>query len=186
MTSSLNPSQYGKGITFTATTSSSPGASISGTVTFKDGTNTLGTAGINTSTRKAAFSTAALTGGGHTITAVYSGSGDNAGSTSAVLNETVNKVPSTTTFISNLNPAPHGRTVTLTATVFPSAGIASGSVTFMDGATPLGTGTVNTTSNKAQIKTSSLAVGTHSITARYGGNTNVSASTSAVIKEIIN
>jgi hypothetical protein len=53
VSSSLNPSTFGKPITFTATVASSHGGSVSGTVTFKDGATTIGAATLNASTRKA-------------------------------------------------------------------------------------------------------------------------------------
>jgi hypothetical protein len=75
-------------------------------------------------------------------------------------------------------PAAVGSALTFTATV---AGVApTGSVTFYDGATTLGTGAVNG-SAQASFTTSNLAVGTHSITARYAGDAGNAASVSAVL-----
>ena len=47
-------------------------------------------------------------------------------------------------------------------------------------------GTVTLTSGTASFTTSSLAVGTHSIKAVYAGDTNFKASTSAVLKQVVN
>ncbi len=74
-----------------------------------------------------------------------------------------------------------GQTVTFTATVTGSTGnttTPTGSVTFYDGATALGSGTLNA-SGVATYSTSSLAVGNHAVTAAYAGNTNFAASASA-------
>ncbi len=73
-----------------------------------------------------------------------------------------------------------GQAVTFTATVAPlsGSGTPTGSVTFSDGATQIGTGTLNS-SGTATFSTSSLGVGSHSVTAVYSGDTNFSASTSA-------
>ena len=38
---------------------------------------------------------------------------------------------------------------------------------------------------RAAITKSTLAVGTHSITAVYGGNTNFNTSTSAIVKQVV-
>ena len=75
-----------------------------------------------------------------------------------------------------------GQAVTFTATVAPmsGSGIPTGSVTFSDGATQIGTGTLNS-SGTATLSTSSLGVGSHSVTAVYSGDTNFSASTSAAV-----
>jgi hypothetical protein len=87
MASSLNPSTFGKSVTFTATVTSS-GGTPTGTVTFKDGSTTLGTGTL--SSGKATYSTSALTKGSHSITGVYGASTNYSGSTSAVLTQTVN------------------------------------------------------------------------------------------------
>ncbi len=55
----------------------------------------------------------------------------------------------------------------------------TGTVTFYDGTTSLGTGTLS--SGTATYSATSLAVGTHSITASYGGDASNSSSTSSAI-----
>ncbi len=75
-------------------------------------------------------------------------------------------------------PAAVGTALTFTATV---AGMApTGTVTFYDGATSLGTGTLNG-SSQASLTTSSLPAGIHGITARYAGDTGNAASVSGVL-----
>jgi hypothetical protein len=69
VTSSVNPSDLGQDVTFTATVTSSV-LTPSGTVTFKDGTNTLGTAALDAS-GVAILTVNSLTTGTHTITAEY-------------------------------------------------------------------------------------------------------------------
>jgi hypothetical protein len=64
---------------------------------------------------------------------------------------------------------------TLTATVTPSS--ATGTVTFYDGVTSLGTAAI--VSGTATFNTTSLSVGTHSLTAVYGGETNYGTATSS-------
>jgi len=96
----------------------------------------------------------------------------------------VKKAATTTGLVSSLNPSKKGQAVTFTATVAPGAG-PTGTVTFKDGSTTLGTATLNTTTHKAAITKTTLAVGTHSITAVYGGNTNFNASTSTVVKQVV-
>ncbi len=80
----------------------------------------------------------------------------------------------TTTLTAAPNPAVVGATVTLTATVAPSTSgaiVISGTVTFFDGANSIGTEAVGA-GGVATLQTSSLSVATHSITAKYGGDTN--------------
>jgi hypothetical protein len=95
----------------------------------------------------------------------------------------------TTTLISSQNPANFGASVTFTATVTTSGTNApTGTVTFNDGTTALGSGTLSTVagSQVATFPTSALAPGTHSITAVYGGDTNNAGSTSAPLLQNIN
>jgi hypothetical protein len=56
-------------------------------------------------------------------------------------------------------------------------------VTFLDGVTPLGTGTL--ASGVATLTTSSLAIGAHTITVAYAGDTNFVATASAALTETI-
>jgi uncharacterized delta-60 repeat protein len=94
LTSSLNPSTFGVAVTFTATVNST-GGTPTGTVTFKDGVNTLGTGTL--SSGKAIFQTSTLAAGAHSMTAAYGGTTSFASSTSAVLTQTVNQPSSTGT-----------------------------------------------------------------------------------------
>ena len=59
----------------------------------------------------------------------------------------------------------------------------SGTVTFKDGSTTLGSTAVS--GNAASLTTSSLAIGTHSITAVYSGDTNFLGSTSPVLTQVV-
>jgi hypothetical protein len=68
-----------------------------------------------------------------------------------------------------------GKSITLTATISPSA--ATGTVTFYNGSTLLGSATLS--SGAASITTSFASAGTYSITATYGGSSTYGASTSA-------
>src|SRR2546429_447371 len=84
--------------------------------------------------------------------------------------QTVSLVGTTTVVTSSLNPSTVGQSVTFTATV---SGTSSGTVTFKDGGTTLGTGTVNAV-GVATYTTAALSVAAHSITAEYGRESDVS------------
>jgi hypothetical protein len=129
----------------------------------------------------AALSLSTLSVGTHAITAVYSGDANDAGSTSAVVTETINKDASTVTVTSSLNPSLFGQSVTLSATVTPKA--ASGTVQFLNGSTVLGTVPIG--NGSASLPLSTLSVGTHSITAAYSGDANDYPSTSASFAETV-
>jgi hypothetical protein len=189
VTSSLNPSTQGTAVTFTATVTPSSGtATPTGTVTFKDGSPTLGTGTLNSS-GKATLTTSSLAVGPHSITAVYGGDINFITSTSPAITQNVNpptKTATTTTVTSSSNPSRQGKIVTFTARVTPNSGVGTptGSVTFKDGATALGTKTLSS-SGQATLKTSSLSMGPHSITAVYGGDTNFAGSTSQVLTQTV-
>jgi hypothetical protein len=185
LAASPGPSQYGQSVTFTATVTPASGTGTpTGTVTFLDGTATLGTGTLNNGT--ATFMTSALAVGGHSVTAAYGGDGTYSGSTSAALSQTVNKGAGAVALSSSANPAQAGQSVTFTATVSavaPAAGTPTGAVTFLSGGVALGTGTLS--GGKATFTTSSLPVGTDSITASYAGDGNFTAATSAALSETV-
>jgi hypothetical protein len=89
---------------------------------------------------------------------------------------------STTTLSSTLNPALSGQSVTFTATVASAGGTATGSVSFYDGATFLGAGTLGP-GGQATFTTSALAIGPHSITASYEGDSLIAQSLSAALTQ---
>lgn len=184
ITSSVNPSSWHQLVTFTATVASA-GGTPAGTVNFKNGTTVMGSGTLNAS-GVATFTTNALTVGTHTMTAVYVGNTNFVTSTSAPKTQSVTKASTTTALVSSKNPSTHGTAVTFTATIKPAfGGVSTGTVTFKNGTTVLGTGTVNA-SNKASFTTSSLSVGTHTITATYQGDTHFKVSTSPAVKQVVN
>ncbi len=88
--SSLNPSVYGDTVCLTATvTVTAPAAGLpTGSVTFTDSGQELGTVALNTS-RQAVFATASLAAGIHSIVAHYGGDGNFDTSSSSVFSDTV-------------------------------------------------------------------------------------------------
>jgi sugar lactone lactonase YvrE len=73
--------------------------------------------------------------------------------------------------------------VTFTATVSTSLGSPTGTVSFLDGTTQIGSSAL--TAGTATCTTSSLAAGTHSITAVYSGDATFSTATSGALAEVI-
>jgi hypothetical protein len=84
---------------------------------------------------------------------------------------------------SSSNPVLVQNAVTLTATVSSATGSPTGTVTFLDGSTPLGAATL--AGGVATLTTSGLAVGSHTITAVYGGDGNFISATSSALTEVI-
>ena len=81
------------------------------------------------------------------------------------------------------NPASFGTSETLAASVTGSGLTPTGSVTFYDGAGQLGTQSL--TNGAATFATASFAVGSHSITVSYGGDSNYTASTSPPLSLVV-
>ncbi len=187
LVSSANPSVYGQSVTFTATVSAnSPGAGTpTGTVTFYDGSTAIGTGTL--SGGKTTLKTNSLPTGSDVITVVYSGDANFTTTTSASLTQTVGQDATTTKLTSSASPSVYGQSVIFTATVIASApggGAPTGTVTFMDGTTAIGTGTLG--GGTATFTTSLLAVASHTITAVYSSDSNFMASTSSALTQKVN
>jgi len=183
LTSSANPANPGQSITFSVTVQ----AGATGTVTFLDGTTIIGTGTINAA-GTATFTTSTLTIGSHPITASYGGDSGYNASTSAVLTEVVGKIPTVTTIVASAPAQLLHMGVTFTANVTAPSPNATGTVTFMEGTTILGSAPLSanggvvvtlTTNANAAYATTSLATGLHQIVAVYSGDGTFAPSTSA-------
>ena len=131
----VNPSVYGQSISFTASVAAvAPGTGApAGSVTFSEGSTTLGTVALTAGV--ATYTTTKLATGQHTITAAYGGTATFATSTSPVLAQTVNQDGTSTVVTASANPSVFGQSVTFTATVsaaLPGSGTPTGSVTFSE------------------------------------------------------
>jgi hypothetical protein len=156
---------------------------VTGTVTFYDGTTLLKTVALSGGAAK--FTTSTLSSGTHSITAVDGGDSNFSGSTSAPVNQVV-RVATTTTLSSSPNPSTYGQAVTFIATVTSSLGAPppdGETVSFMKGTAVLGTGTLS--GGSASFMTSTLSVGTNAIKAVYGGDSNLPASTSKAVSQVV-
>jgi hypothetical protein len=95
---------------------------------------------------------------------------------------------SATALASSLNPSNLGQAVTFTATVTAQPGFyhgtPAGTVSFFDGTTNIGNSNLNGV-GVGTLTTSTLAVGTRSITATYSGDSNFSPSTSPVLYQVV-
>lgn len=179
LTSTDTSSLFGAPETFTATvaTSTTAAGAPAGTVTFLDGTTALGTGTLDSS-GKTTFTTSSLSVGSHPISATYGSTTNFATSTSTALTHLVTRTPTTIHLSTSAGGLLLGQSLTLTATVAPSISettLPSGSVTFLDGTTTLGTGTLS--GGKATLTVSTLAMGHHNLTVSYPGDTNFLAAT---------
>jgi hypothetical protein len=178
LTATPNPSSFGESVTFTARVKAASGPIPSGTVTFTRGATPIGTVALNAS-GLATVATTALPLGNHTITAIYSGSTSDQGS-SCDLAVTIDKSTTETALAFTPNPTSFGQTVTFTATVTAASGpVPNGTVVFVRGATLIGSAALND-SGIATVSTSTLPPKDHTITAIYDGDAHDLGSSAAV------
>ncbi len=180
LSSSANPSILGNQITLTATIKPYFLGSFTTnneTVTFYDGATSIGTGTLSSGV--ATLNTTSLPGGTNTLTASYPGDADFAGSSSGAVVQTVSKAATSLILGSSANTSIAGNQITLTATLSPYS---SGSittdgetVTFYNGGTEIGTGTL---SSGVATLNNPLPVGSYALTAGYSGDTNFTASNS--------
>jgi beta-glucanase (GH16 family) len=183
--SSVNPSVFGQGVTFTATVSPVVGSNTpGGTVTFMDGSNTLGTATLSGGT--ATYTTSALAVGSQSIAAVYNGDANDAGSTSTQT-ESVTKDSSTTAISSSADPSVNGQTVAITAAVTansPGSGTPAGTVTFKLNGVAQPAVKLNAQGQASFVFSPTL--GTYNVIATYNGGANFTFSNSSNLQQVVN
>jgi hypothetical protein len=168
---------FGQPVTLTATVTSS-GGTLTGTVTFLDGTTVLGRVAVDPNGQ--ALLTLPLGVGVHSLRASFAGTGAFTASTSAAVSETVNRAASTTSLSADVFGG--GQFVILTATVAPvapGAGVPTGTVTIFDGSTILGTGQLDA-SGQFFLDVTTLARGLHHFRAVYGGDSDFLGSTATL------
>jgi large repetitive protein len=194
LTSSGSPSAAGQSVTFTATVTSAGGnIAPDGNVVFYDGSTLLGSSTLTLS-GMATFTTSTLASGTHMIVAFYGG-------------DSVNNIqPSQGTFIQDVqggstvivtsspNPSNYGIAVIFSISIPETQSVnAQGSVTIYDGGIQIGTALLTGGAapqvggtGQATFTASTLAVGTHSITVTFPGDTSYASGTSAVLTQVVN
>jgi hypothetical protein len=201
-----SPSVSGQSVTFTAdVTVALPPTTIdpvpTGTVTFYADGTAIGTgtlAVVNGQDEASSPPIAILSTASHQITAAYTSGDSNfiPSPASTPQTQVVNKASTSTAVASSADPSFFGQAVTFTATVSVvspgSTAVASptGTVTFYDNGTAIGTGPLSVVNgqDQATLTTSSLSTATHPITAAYtSGDTNFNASApSTAINQVVN
>jgi len=177
-----NPSNAGQPVTLTATVSLGVPSNLvpAGTVTFWDGGAQISTVTLSNGT--GAATTSGLTAGTHNLTAVYSGNQDLHGSTSNVVNQVVNKAPTTISLVTSPNPSTVTPGVTLTAAVSPANGPTGTIFFYSDGTQIL---SVALSGGAISATTAALTAGTHALTAAYSGDSSYAGSTSAAVNQVV-
>lgn len=180
LNSTPNPSIQGGAVVLTAQISGA--TTPTGQITFLSDGATLGTGALNGS-GMATLTVSSLTIGTHRLTATYEGDTNNSGSQSNTIQQTVQGQPSGTMLATSNANLPVGSSVTFTAQVTGNGTIVpTGSITFKDGGSTIGTTTLNGGA-AASFSISSLSAGSHTIVAVYSGDSTYASSTSAPVVE---
>ena len=190
--SSAQPA-YATPVTFTVALSSGATVSstytITGSVSFFDGSNLLGSSAI--ASNSATYTTSALAAGAHSITATYSDDSNWGPASSAAKTVTVSAAPTVTTLTAlpgSLSGTGKTTSVTFTAAMTPASSVITaytipGKIVFTDvtSASATGTvlGTVSVTNNSATVTAPLSNSVTHTITAVYSDTVDSNWSTSS-------
>lgn len=181
LTVNANPALVGDSVQLAATVASDD-SSRSGGVVFFDGSTRLCAATLN-SGGVASCSTSSLVLGQHNLTANYAGDANNASSTSPAVIEVIKQSPRLV-LEATPNPAVVTAAVALRVSASATVGTPSGTVSFLDGTTLLGTAALNAT-GVATITNQQLAPGAHALTAQYAGDAANAAGSSNTVNETI-
>lgn len=209
-TISVSPSSttQGTSVTYSATVTPSPGPGTKVAFTTGSGRNQTSLCTATLSTSQQSNGQTSVSGsctatdapiGTDTVTGTYAGSGNyrsSSGTATLTVSASGGGGPSNTTTVLESNQpisaaatsTTLGTPVTLTATVSPvspATGTPTGTVTFMDGTTQLGTGTLSGgTASYTTVASSQLsAAGSYSLTAVYGGDSHFNGSTSSAVTQ---
>jgi uncharacterized protein (TIGR03437 family) len=191
VSSNLNPSVYGQTVTFTATVTTPSGLPLPiGGLQFADGGVAIGSVlsiagtGANSVTYQLSIPSGSLPVLGratHAISATYMPLTDPnfLSVNSANLSQVVNKATPSIFFTSTTGTQAQ-LSVTLSGPVAQAA-FPSGTVTFSEGSTTLGTATLSGAGNQSTASiTANLIAGTHSLSVSYAGDTNYDGTSSTI------
>jgi hypothetical protein len=177
LTSDATTAVFGQPVTLTATVTAASGTAT-GSILFFDGSALLGTVALDPNGQARLL--VELAPGVHSLRAVFKGLAPFTNSTSAVLSETVNKDTTTTNLSVDTNAFGVSGFVLLTATivpVVPGGGSPTGTVTFMEGNTVIGTAQVSGGQATLFLERR-LGPGKHTVKAIYSGDADFLASAS--------
>src|SRR6516164_8872744 len=164
------PTSGGSSVTIT-------GTNFSGATAVRFGSNAAGSFTVDSATQI----TATLPAGVGTVDVTVTNE-NGTSATSSGDRFTYGLVGTTTALSSSQNPSSFGQPVKFAVKV---TGLSpTGSVSLFDGGAQIGTGTL--AAGMASFTISSLAVGSHSLTAQYSGDPNNAASTSAALIQTVN
>ena len=176
VTAAPNPTIFGNTVTFTAKVTGNGGIP-SGSVTFSANGTALAAPATLDATGTATVAYSGLAAGSYTITAGYCGDANDQGSTGSGANQlVVTRIATTTDLTSSTTTGQDTQVVLVAAVLTASGSLPTGTVTFNNGTTALGTVTLDSSGIATLVP--SLASGKYAIVAVYSGDATHSPSTS--------
>jgi hypothetical protein len=118
-----------------------------------------------------------------TYTVTLSNPSPNDAIATASANSSINDDDSLTALVSSINPSIFGQNITLTANVTQGTGTPTGTVTFRNGASDLGTGILNA-SGIATLNTTVLPASSNNLSAEYSGAGVIGMSTGTLTQNV--
>lgn len=162
------------------------GFSCGGTVAFSDYGTPIGTVPVDSHCDPVILQPDFETAGRHHIEAVFQPDYAYYRPSSAFVMVFADKWPAPTTLTSSVGTSTYGQDVTFTVTVISDIEQPpTGRVKFIDGTTTFGNVALDE-NGVATLTKKNLAVGTHSITAEYYGDSLCAKTTSAVLTQVVN
>jgi YD repeat-containing protein len=153
-----------------------------GQVQFSDNGTPFAT--VQLSNGSASANTSALALGTHSFTAAYLGDGNYNTASSSPSVITVSRATPSVSLSAAPSTSQFGQVVIFNASVAGISGfVPTGTVTLAEGVNVLASGSLS--NGTAALQVSSLAVGTHSITASYAGDGNYQPASSAAITQVV-
>lgn len=175
---------YGEAVDGLAQVTASDGSTVTGTVTFYDGTAAFCTLALKDGARCPESASTGFSAGTHVLTASYSGDSTHAAATSNAVTVVVKQDVTSTALASSTNPVSAGGNVVFAAMVQGQHGTVAGEVRFRDGDTVMGTAALDS-GGRAALSVLMMAPGEHAITAVYVGSENSAGSTSDVVSQVV-
>ena len=177
------PSSFGTASSVTVTVTGG-GPTPTGSVTVKEGATLIGNGTLGADGKATVPLPADLAVGAHTLDLSYSGDDNYAAGTGQATATVAKATGATVTGTHNPEPSTFGTGSTMTVHVTSPAGTPTGSVVVKEGGTTLGAGPLVSGSATVTLP-ASLAVGVHSLTLSYGGDSSFEASTGAATATVV-
>lgn len=182
LSASSNPAPYLTAVTFNAglTVNGKP-APAGNTIHISINGQTIGL--TTDASGSATYTISTLPPGRYPVTISFAAT-DSLLASSASLTEVITAAPTSISLTSAPNPGDLNQPVSLTANVSAQSTVGNGNVTFYDGPSALGSAPVSP-AGAAMLTASFSTLGVHNLTAVFNGDTDFSASTSAIFAETI-